>query len=58
MTKRERILIEDYELVSAGLVDVLDVLDQVYGLLRLDEPGKALAVVAEARQRMGWRVQA
>jgi hypothetical protein len=58
MTQREKVLRDDYELVSAGLVDVLDVLDQVYSLLRLEQPGAALAVVVEARQRMGWRVQA
>jgi hypothetical protein len=58
MTQREKLLRDDYELVSAGLVDVLDVLDQVYGLLRLEQHGAALAVVVEARQRMGWRVQA
>jgi hypothetical protein len=58
VTQTEKRLRDDYETVSAGLVDVLDVLDQVYGLLRLEQHGEALAVVAEARQRMASRTQA
>jgi hypothetical protein len=48
---------DDYELVSGGLVRAIDALDQVYGLLRLGDAGAALAVVADARQAFGWRVQ-
>ncbi len=58
MTQTEKLLRDDYDLVSAGLVHVLDVLDQVYGLLRLEQHGEALAVLAEARQRMTQKVQA
>ena len=56
MNAVEKMLRDDYEIVSGGLVDVLDVLDQVYRLLRLGNDGAALALVAETRQKMGWRV--
>lgn len=56
MNELER-LKDDYELVSGGLVQALDALDQVYGHLRLGDAGAALAVVADARQDFGWRVQ-
>jgi hypothetical protein len=55
MTTIEKMLKDDYETVADGLVEALDVLDQVYGLLRIGHAAAALEVVATHRQKVGER---
>lgn len=56
MTRSERLIRDDYEMVSGGLVDALDTVNSAYLHLRSGDQGAALAELAALRERMGYRV--